>query len=198
MNDKNDGFSYPENKITIFEEDKNYEEPPLLRILPKQVYSGGNTNTPTVNKKEDKKKTRRGKRGGRKNHCILESELPNQLEIKTVDDSLISQKNLEDNMREDQHQQDELQESSSPIQNQSYLDYIVQEQPSVIMNSAIQMKEETQEKDDKPLENTENNQINSSNDQLPHIGDELHFPYVVLNYDTFSPESKEISGIVKK
>ena len=60
------------------------------------------------------------------------------------------------------------------------------------------MKEESQEKDDEPVENNENNHINSTNYQLPHIGDELHFPYVVLNYDTFSPESKEISGIVKK
>ena len=198
MNDKNDGFSYPENKITLFEEDKEYEEPPLLRILPKQVYSGGNTNTPTVNKKEDRKKIRRGKRGGRKNQCIMESELPNQLEIKTVDDSIISQKNMEENMKEDHHQHDELQESSSPIQNQSYLDYIVQEQPSVIMNSVIQMKEESQEIDDEPVENNENNHINSTNHQLPHICDELHFPYVVLNYETLSPESKEISGIVKK
>lgn len=160
VNTLKDGYSYPENKIIRFDNtfDNEEELTSMLRILPQQVYSGGNTNTPTVNAKPDRK-TRRGKRGGRKNNEKKE--------------------------------------------NQSFLDFIANEEPSVIMDTPEkpQQTDNSILKETSAIEEVEGNDsicISSSKRPLPHIGDIVQFPHVVLNYETLSPEMKTISGVVKK
>lgn len=143
-----DGYCYPENRITTFDaslKDEVNNTPPL-RILPKEVYSGGNTNTPTVNIRSTIKKTRRGKRGGQKQ------------------------------------------------KDQSFLDFIVNEEPSVIMDSSI--------KDTSIIEQLPANDSLCINDddhhEYPRIGETVTFPYVVMNYEKGCPESREVNGVVKK
>lgn len=143
-----DGYCYPENKITTFDaslKDEVNNAPPL-RILPKEVYSGGNTNTPTVNVRSTIKKTRRGKRGGQKQ------------------------------------------------KDQSFLDYIVNEEPSVIMDSTI--------KDTSIIEQLPANDslcdVDDDHPMPPRIGETITFPYIVMNYEKGCPESREVNGVVKK
>ena len=160
VNTLQDGYSYPENKIIRFDNtfDKTDEPTSLLRILPQQVYSGGNTNTPTVNARPNKK-TRRGKRGGKINNEKRE--------------------------------------------NQSFLDFIANEEPSVIVDIPEKQNQTDNSilKETSAIEEVEGNDsicISSNKRPIPHIGDIVQFPHLVLNYETLSPEMKTVTGVVKK
>ena len=61
------GYIIPTNKIIRFTKDDNDEIDALpMRVAPVVSYHGENTNTPTVNIRPSKKRTRRGKRAGKK------------------------------------------------------------------------------------------------------------------------------------
>lgn len=61
------GYIIPTNKIIRFTKDDNDEIDALpMRVAPAVSYHGENTNTPTVNVRPSKKRTRRGKRAGKK------------------------------------------------------------------------------------------------------------------------------------
>lgn len=108
-----------------------------------------------MNAKDSKKKTRRGKRGGKKSQ-----------------------------------------------NEQSFLDFIVHEEPSVVMDSSIK----EHDADPSLRETSAIEQVNGNDSlcdlpvekSLPKIGDVVHFPYVVMNYDSGSPEVQNIKGVVKK
>lgn len=163
VNTIQDGYSYPENKIIRFEASDNEveEETPLLRILPQQVYSGGNTNTPTVNA-QTHKKTRRGKRGGKNSTKNETSQIT-----------------------------------------QSFLDFIVNEEPSVIMEPTPKQEQPNESvlKETSAIEQVEGNDsicALTNEKPLPSIGSIIQFSHVVMNYETLSPEMKVVRGVVKK
>lgn len=68
-NQSEEGYIIPTNKIVRFTKDENDEIDALpMRVAPSVSYHGENTNTPTVNARPSKKRTRRGKRAGKKTH----------------------------------------------------------------------------------------------------------------------------------
>ena len=68
-NRSEDGYIIPLNKIIRFTKDENDEIDALpMRVAPAVSYHRENTNTPTVNAHPSKKRTRRGKRAGKKTH----------------------------------------------------------------------------------------------------------------------------------
>lgn len=68
-NRSEDGYIIPLNKIIRFTKDENDEIDALpMRVAPAVSYHRENTNTPTVNARPSKKRTRRGKRAGKKTH----------------------------------------------------------------------------------------------------------------------------------
>ena len=175
---KKDGFIVPTNKIIRFTEDPDNDIDAIsMKVEPEPFIYGQNTNTPTINAQTKKKRTRRGKRSGKKKSSnisfmdFISNEPPSVL---------------------------------APSCHTSYIEPSSDVVPSVPEipkleqdDSIVASKVEQNEPTDK-TNNLHNNTNNETQKYVPCIQDVIRYQRLYMDYSTSSPAIKEVEGRITK
>lgn len=204
------GIAVPTNRIIRFDGDTDAspesavppESEAPLRIREAVAPTYTNTNTPTLNAREKKKRTRRGKRAGK------QASLKEMKPIALEGDSVLSAKpevsfldyvvNAPPTVTANntvcssvlEAPESHVQSSAQYQPEQSSIQHY-QEQPSV---QHYQEQSSVQHYQEQP--STQSQKEQPHQDYIPKVEDVVQFQYVVLNRKTLSPEVKPVRGRV--
>lgn len=218
------GIAVPTNRIIRFDGDNDAspestappESAAPLRIREAVAPTYTNTNTPTVNAREKKKRTRRGKRAGKQvslkemKPIALEGDsvLSAKPEVSFLDyvvnapPTVTANNTVCSSVLEtpDSH----VQSSAQCQPEQSFIQHYqeqpsvqhYQEQPSVQHYQEQSSIQHYQEQSSVQSQKEQPQKEQPHNDYIPKVEDVVQFQYVVLNRKTLSPEVKPVRGRV--